>query len=86
MMPDLIEAMNAWARQHTGSGAIESIWANAGTAGGGGIANVNSLEELDAVMTGFPFTPFSDIEIRPMTDFFGAMGRLAEVARAAATP
>ena len=60
----LYDAMEPWAERHSVS--MEQSWGFAGIAGGGGIANVDSLEELDAVMTEFPFAAFSDVEIIPM--------------------
>lgn len=66
--PDLIDAMTAWLDQHEGSGKMEQSWAFAGITGGGGILNVDSHEELDAVMGGFPFAPFSSIEVYPLSD------------------
>ena len=55
MMPALIDAMTAWTNRFTESGKLEAVWSYAGLAGGGGIANVDSLEELDASMVEFPF-------------------------------
>ncbi len=42
---------------------------------GGAILNVKSLEELDSVMTEYPFGPFSDIEIYGLTDMVAAVER-----------
>ncbi len=38
------------------------------TIGGGGVLDVESHEELDAIMSRFPFAPFSTIEIIPLSD------------------
>jgi muconolactone delta-isomerase len=69
----LIDAMTAWSKQATASGKIEATWGFAGTGGGGGIANVDSMEELDALMAGFPFGAFSDVEILPLVDLDKAL-------------
>ena len=50
----------------------------------GGIANVDSLEELDAVMAEFPFGVFSDIEIIPLVDLAGSIQRAQQAAQAMA--
>ena len=59
--PDLIEALGAWANRYTQSGKLETVWASAGKPAGGGVLNVDSLDELDAIMTEFPVGPFSEI-------------------------
>ena len=58
-LPGLLDALIAWANKYTESGKFEAIWATAGRAGGGGIINADSLEELDAIMVEFPLGPFS---------------------------
>ena len=42
---------------------MKAVWGFAGTIGGGGVLEVESHEELDAIMARFPFAPFSSIEI-----------------------
>ncbi len=64
----LVQGMRQWIASHRASGKIEQVWGFAGTNGGGGILNVASHEELDAIMTGFPFGPFSKIEVYPLSD------------------
>lgn len=73
MTVPLIEAMEAWVAQHRASGQITSIWGFAGIAGGGGVIEVDSHEELDAVMVAFPFGPFSTIEIIALSDIDEAL-------------
>ncbi len=63
MLVPMIGAMEAWVAQHRASGKATAIWAFAGTNGGGGVLEVESHEELDAIMARFPFGPFSTIEI-----------------------
>ena len=62
-----------WAARHTASGVFEQIWSFAGLQGGGGIANVDSLEQLDALMSEFPFGPFSEIHVYGLADLNQAM-------------
>ena len=67
-MPMLLEGMTAWVDEHRSSGKFEQVWSFAGLQGGGGILNVDSLDELDAIMADFPFGPFSDITIYGLAD------------------
>jgi muconolactone delta-isomerase len=68
MVPNLLDALLGWVGQHTASGKLEFVWNYAGRDGGGGILNVDSLEELDAIMVGFPLGPFSEVEIHALSD------------------
>jgi muconolactone delta-isomerase len=80
----LLDAMDGWTQKYTANGKLEQVWSFAGISGGGGIANVNSLEELTAIMIEFPFGPFSDIEIYGLSDIEKAMGNLRAAAQAMA--
>ena len=62
----LIDELAGWASKWTGQGKLEQVWGFAGFHGIGGIFNVDSLEELDAVIGEFPFWIFSEAEIRPL--------------------
>jgi muconolactone delta-isomerase len=73
--PGLMDALMAWAKRYTESGEIEAVWATAGKAGGGGIINVDSLEELDAIMVEFPVGVFSEIQIVPIVDLNASLER-----------
>jgi muconolactone delta-isomerase len=75
---DLVNAMEAWIGEHTRSGKIEASWSYAGMNGGGGILNVESLDELDAIMLGYPYGPFSDVEAIPLVDLGGALERMKQ--------
>ena len=44
------DALTAWVTRYTEMGKIDAAWSFAGVAGGGAIFNVDSLEELDAIM------------------------------------
>jgi muconolactone delta-isomerase len=68
LIPSLTDGMLAWVGQHSASGKLQSAWSFAGRLGGGGILNVDSAEELDAIMVGYPFGPFSEIEVYALAD------------------
>jgi muconolactone delta-isomerase len=86
MAMGLVEAVEEWSRKYTTSGKIEQIWGFAGLQGGGGIVNVNSLEELDTIMTEFPFAPFSDTEIFGLTDLQPGLQTMKRAIQAMAPP
>jgi muconolactone delta-isomerase len=71
----LFEALSAWAKDLTGKGKMEQGWAFAGSNGGGGILNVESLEELDAIMGAFPLGPFSNIDVHGLVELEPALER-----------
>ncbi len=82
--PAVVDATIAWAKKYTGSGKLEQLWALAGMSAGGGIANVNSADELDAIMTEFPLSPFTEMEVHPLTDLVSSMERLKQAMQAMA--
>lgn len=73
MAVPLIEAMEAWVAQNRASGKAKALWSFAGYAGGGGVVDVDSPEELDEIMAGFPFAPFSTIEVLALADLDRAL-------------
>ena len=72
------DALTAWVTRYTEMGKIDAAWSFAGVAGGGAIFNVDSLEELDAIMVEFPFGPFSEVDIRPLVDLNESNERLKQ--------
>ncbi len=78
----LVDAMTSWTARYQGK--MEQVWSFAGIPGGGGILNVASLDELDAIMAQFPFGPFSDIEIYPLVDLDASLQRVKQAAQAMA--
>jgi len=64
----LIDGMLGWIETNTKGGKMEQAWGFAGIQGGGGILSVDSLEELDRIMTTMPFAPFSDVEVYGLAD------------------
>ena len=43
----LFDGLLAWTGAWSGQGKMEQVWGFAGVGGGGGILNVDSIEELD---------------------------------------
>jgi muconolactone delta-isomerase len=74
VMTDVIYAMKSWLQKYNEK--IEQAWGFAGTQGGGGIIDVDSLEELDVIMTEFPMGPFSEIQIHGLVDLEPSLERL----------
>jgi len=71
----LFDDLITWSKKYVASKQLEQTWGFAGMYAGGGILQVNSLEELDSIMTEYPFGPFSDIEIYGLTDLVAAVER-----------
>ncbi len=69
----LIDAMIGWLAKYKTK--MDATWANVGSPEGGAIANVNSLEELDAIMLEFPFGAFSDVKVVPLVDLTESLQR-----------
>ena len=68
MLVPMFDAMSAWVAQYRAAGNVQSVYSFAGTPGGGGVLEVESHEELDAIMARFPFAPFSSIEVIALSD------------------
>ncbi len=86
MVVGMFDALDAWAKRYLEQGKIEQTWGFAGIQGGGGILNVNTLEELDAIMAEFPLAPFTTVEILGLVDLPGAVERSRNAARAMMPP
>jgi len=69
----LTDGMEAWIDANTKSGKMEQVWGFAGHRGGGGILNVQSLEELHSIMVAMPLGPFQDTKIYGLTDIKQAL-------------
>ena len=78
----LIDAIGPWRSKYARK--IEQAWGFAGIGAGGGILNVDSLEELDAVMAEFPMGGVADIEIIPLVDLDGSLQRAKKAMEAMA--
>ncbi len=73
--PALFDDLIAWSKKYLASKQLLQTWGFAGLYAGGGILQVKSLDELDSVMTEYPFGPFSDIEVYGLTDLVAATER-----------
>jgi muconolactone delta-isomerase len=58
-------------------GRIDCIYGVAGGGGTVGIANADSMEQLQEAMANSPIFLFSEYEIRPLTDFANYMDSIA---------
>lgn len=68
MVEPVFEGTRGWIKKHTASGKMEQAWSYAGLPGGGGILNVSSHEELDAIMSEFPLGAFSEMGVFALAD------------------
>ena len=84
MFPGLIDAAVAWANKYTTNKKVEHIWHFSGGMAGVIIVNVNSAEELNAMIAEFPFAPFAEMEVHALLDFRDAMQQIKQVVQAMA--
>lgn len=85
-VPMLIDGMTAWMNKYTKEKKMEQVFGFAGLNGGGGILNVNSAEELDAIMTEFPFGPWSQNEVYILSDVNASLANFKRVMAQMAPP
>jgi hypothetical protein len=79
--PFMVERMGGWVDKHAPSfSALEFFMGG----GGMGILDIDSNAELHRMIAENPFTPYSDIEIRPVLDPGTALENMREVMAAAA--
>lgn len=86
IMPALVEATIQWMAQAKGSSKFDAIFSIAGQPGGGGICNVDSLEELDDLIQGYPMTPFCDVQTFPLSDVDHALATMREQVKKMGAP
>jgi len=79
VMPSLVDATLAWTRKYEKQ--IEQIWSFAGQQAGGGIADVESLEELNTILGEFPLCLFSETEVYPLVDLVVSLQQQKETLR-----
>lgn len=72
----LLDAHEAFAKAYLKNGKFEQVFSVAGAPAGGCIANVDSLEELDAIMSEYPLGPFSETEVHPLMDLFESLANV----------
>ena len=78
ILPALQQAMEQWVAETKKSGKMEALYAIAGQSGGIGIANVDSLEELNDQIQLYPMTQFSEVQTFPLSDIDQAMSSWRE--------
>jgi muconolactone delta-isomerase len=83
-LPGLFDAGMAWAEKYQKEGKLEIVWSRVGGPGSGGIANVDSLEELDAMMAESPMAAFFEVHIVPITDLKASLERTKQTLQARA--
>lgn len=91
LMPSLVDATLAWAHRYEGQ--IEQIWSLAGQLWSftrqqaeEGVANVESLEELDTILAESPLGPFLETEVCPLVDLDVSLQRKKETLQNISAP
>jgi len=80
----LLLAQRDWLQEKIDDGAIDAAYIFAQGGGGIGIANADSGEELNEIITSAPLFAFSQIDVQPLADF-AALENSANAMRRAAT-
>jgi len=78
IMPVLVDATAQWTASAKKGGKFDVIYSIAGQPGGLGIVNVNSLEELNELVSGHPMTPFANVQTLPLSDIDHGLKTLRE--------
>jgi hypothetical protein len=74
-IPNMAQATGEWMQRH--GSELESV--EFFVAGGGiGIIDTDEIEQVQRLIAENPFTPYSEIEIRPLIDPAAAIGILQE--------
>ena len=71
----LVQAMKSFSERYRAKTELD--WAFAGLSGDGAIVNVDSHEELDQMLSEFPFGPFSEMKVMAITELSTSMDNLA---------
>ena len=79
MFPTLLEGFAAWRDAHRESMEVFEFFAGGG--GGFGVLNVPDEATLNRMMVQYPFTPFSEVTVRPILDGDTALEQWREVMR-----
>ena len=82
MIVPMIDAFIAYQTKYKESGNILESWSFAGRVGGMAVLEVDSHEQLDAIMAENPFGPFSAIEVHPLLDLVESVTIGKQVAQA----
>jgi predicted Rossmann-fold nucleotide-binding protein len=82
LMPELMQRLGAWMSEYGSSMSTTEFFVGGG---GFGVIDAANSSELQRMVAAHPFTPYSDVEIRPVVPPQEAMQILQEVfAQAAA--
>ncbi len=86
VMPSLIDATLAWAHKYEGQieqiwSLVGQLWSFAGRQAEEGVANVESLEELNAILAEFPLSSFSETEVYPLVDLVASFQQQKETSQ-----
>ena len=79
--PGILDATVAWNKKLIDSGKGEASWGVDELPVGVGILNVDSLEELDAIMTESPLGPFGEVGILSLVDLAESLQRIKQAAQ-----
>jgi muconolactone delta-isomerase len=74
-LPDMVQATGDWMQRY--EGRVEGVQFFVG-GGGFGIIDTDDPDELARLIAEHPFTPYAEIEIRPLIDPARALGILQE--------
>lgn len=74
-MPELLSSMGEWMQAH--GNRLEGVQFFVG-GGGFGTIETDDAGELAGLISAHPFTPYSDVEIKPLLDPMAAMTILQE--------
>jgi muconolactone delta-isomerase len=73
--------MGAWLERYSGRMSALEFFIGGG---GFGVIDIDDSAELHRIISEHPFTPFADVEIRPVVEPQAAMANLREVSAARA--
>jgi muconolactone delta-isomerase len=82
MIIPLLDAFIAYINKYKESGNILESWSFAGRIGGMALIEVDSHEELDAIMAENPVGPFSEVEFHAVVDLVESVKMGRQVAQA----
>ena len=77
IFPALLDGFAAWREQYRNSMESFEFFARGG--GGFGVINTPDEASLNRMMVEYPFTPFSQITVRPILDGDTALGQWREI-------
>ena len=82
MILPILDGFAAFLTKYTESGNIQESWSFAGVAAGAGLFEVDTHEELDAMLAESPLAPFSEITIYPLVDLQESLQHGKQIAQA----